>query len=311
MPLTPADVHNVVFKKPPIGKRGYDEDEVDAFLDVVEAELARLIEENAGLRALVDRGGSSGARARDERFSNAETSANSAEPARAAAPPPPPPAATPPPPAREPAAPSQTGPVGRIDNERTSRVLQLATETADKYVSEATAEAEQLRSTAKAESDRLMSEARTNSERMLSDAKSRAESMVSEAKNRAETMEREARAKATAITQDVERKQVETLAALEEKRITAEKNIDQLRTFEREYRSRLKSYLELHLRELNGRGSAEPSGPAARPGSAGPGQQGSTQGQPVAAGQNPFGGSRPNPGASSGGSGEQGSRGGH
>jgi DivIVA domain-containing protein len=38
MPLTPADVHNVVFKKPPIGKRGYDEDEVDAFLDVVEAE---------------------------------------------------------------------------------------------------------------------------------------------------------------------------------------------------------------------------------------------------------------------------------
>src|SRR5918997_3089759 len=51
MPLTPADVHNVVFKKPPIGKRGYDEDEVDAFLDVVEAELARLIEENNELRS--------------------------------------------------------------------------------------------------------------------------------------------------------------------------------------------------------------------------------------------------------------------
>ena len=51
MPLTPADVHNVVFKKPPIGKRGYDEDEVDAFLDVVEGELARLIEENNELRA--------------------------------------------------------------------------------------------------------------------------------------------------------------------------------------------------------------------------------------------------------------------
>ena len=51
MPLTPADVHNVVFKKPPMGKRGYDEDEVDAFLDVVEAELARLVEENNELRA--------------------------------------------------------------------------------------------------------------------------------------------------------------------------------------------------------------------------------------------------------------------
>src|SRR6266496_64100 len=51
MPLTPAEVHNVAFKKPPIGKRGYDEEEVDAFLDIVEVELARLIEENNDLRA--------------------------------------------------------------------------------------------------------------------------------------------------------------------------------------------------------------------------------------------------------------------
>src|SRR5262249_53538353 len=57
MPLTPADVHNVAFKKPPIGKRGYDEDEVDAFLDEVERELARLIEDNSELRAT---GGASG-----------------------------------------------------------------------------------------------------------------------------------------------------------------------------------------------------------------------------------------------------------
>ena len=54
MPLTPADVHNVAFKKPSIGKRGYDEDEVDAFLDVVEAELSRLIEENADLKKQLD-----------------------------------------------------------------------------------------------------------------------------------------------------------------------------------------------------------------------------------------------------------------
>ena len=54
MPLTPADVHNVAFSKPPIGKRGYNEDEVDAFLDLVEAELARLLEENADLREQVE-----------------------------------------------------------------------------------------------------------------------------------------------------------------------------------------------------------------------------------------------------------------
>src|SRR5580765_4999857 len=56
MPLTPAEVHNVAFKKPPIGKRGYDEEEVDAFLDIVEVELSRLIEENNDLRARLANG---------------------------------------------------------------------------------------------------------------------------------------------------------------------------------------------------------------------------------------------------------------
>ena len=41
MPLTPADVHNVAFKKPPIGKRGYDEEEVDAFLAACDSSPAR------------------------------------------------------------------------------------------------------------------------------------------------------------------------------------------------------------------------------------------------------------------------------
>ncbi len=42
MQLTPEDVHNVAFNKPPIGRRGYNEDEVDDFLDIVEAEITRL-----------------------------------------------------------------------------------------------------------------------------------------------------------------------------------------------------------------------------------------------------------------------------
>ncbi|MFC5332916.1 DivIVA domain-containing protein [Mycobacterium branderi] len=37
--LTAADVRGVAFNKPPIGRRGYNEDEVDAFLDRVEKEL--------------------------------------------------------------------------------------------------------------------------------------------------------------------------------------------------------------------------------------------------------------------------------
>jgi DivIVA domain-containing protein len=37
--LTPEQVRNVAFSKPPTGKRGYNEDEVDAFLDLVEEQM--------------------------------------------------------------------------------------------------------------------------------------------------------------------------------------------------------------------------------------------------------------------------------
>ncbi|QGN47372.1 DivIVA domain-containing protein [Micromonospora sp. WMMC415] len=55
--LTPADVHNVAFKKPPLGKRGYDEEEVDTFLDAVERTITALTEEVASLRTQLGVGG--------------------------------------------------------------------------------------------------------------------------------------------------------------------------------------------------------------------------------------------------------------
>ena len=63
MPLTPADVHNVAFTKPPIGKRGYNEDEVDQFLDLVEDTLAELQDENDELRGQAASGDSDAATA--------------------------------------------------------------------------------------------------------------------------------------------------------------------------------------------------------------------------------------------------------
>ena len=56
MQLTPADIHNMAFKRPPMGKRGYDEEAVDAFLDEAEEELSRLLEENAALRERIEHG---------------------------------------------------------------------------------------------------------------------------------------------------------------------------------------------------------------------------------------------------------------
>lgn len=42
MPLTPDVVHNMASSKPPLGKRAYNEDEGDGFLEHVEHELHRL-----------------------------------------------------------------------------------------------------------------------------------------------------------------------------------------------------------------------------------------------------------------------------
>src|SRR6516162_11266661 len=50
MPLTPADVRNKQFSTTRL-RPGYDEEEVDAFLDEVEVELDRLIQENEELRS--------------------------------------------------------------------------------------------------------------------------------------------------------------------------------------------------------------------------------------------------------------------
>jgi DivIVA domain-containing protein len=53
--LTPSDVHHVLFTRAGLGRRGYDEVEVDVFLERVQQELTRLIGEKADLRDEVAR----------------------------------------------------------------------------------------------------------------------------------------------------------------------------------------------------------------------------------------------------------------
>jgi DivIVA domain-containing protein len=55
MPLTPADIHNMSFKKSALGRRGYDEEQVDALLDAVTLEMIELLEDNEALREQVRR----------------------------------------------------------------------------------------------------------------------------------------------------------------------------------------------------------------------------------------------------------------
>jgi cell division septum initiation protein DivIVA len=74
----------------------------------------------------------------------------------------------------------------------------------------------------------------------------------------------EAREHATRLMREAEEKQRQTLGSLEQERTLLERKIDELRAFEREYRSRLKSYLEGQLRELEAKAAVVPNrGPQA------------------------------------------------
>nr|WP_207630842.1 MULTISPECIES: DivIVA domain-containing protein [unclassified Actinopolyspora] len=257
--MTPADVHNVAFSKPPIGKRGYNEDEVDAFLDLVEAELARLVEENGDLRNQVEQLESQlqsahsdldEARSQPASTGGAEesapaASASSEEPRRLQPVPPP-------------AASEQTSP-GGDQHVQAAKVLGLAQEMADRLTGEAKTESDNMLSEARTKSEQLLSDARTKADSMVNDARSRAETMLNDARSRAETLERQAREKAAGLERDAQHKHAEVMGNITQEKNALEKKIETLRTFEREYRSRLQSYLESQLRELQDRGSAAPA----------------------------------------------------
>src|SRR6478672_13513039 len=272
MPLTPADVHNVAFSKPPIGKRGYNEDEVDAFLDLVEAELARLIEENDDLREQVSQ--------LDQRLGNAQADledvrsrppAGSPVPSstqqmqRPVEPPPPPMPQRPMEPMRGMGGPGPdtdyrgVSDMGGDHHVQAAKVLGLAQEMADRLTAEAKSEADSMLADARNKSEQLLSDARAKSDGLVNDARSRAETMLNDARTRAETLERQSRDKAAQLVGDAERKQTEIIGSITRDKSELEKKIDQLRTFEREYRTRLKNYLESQLRDLDGRGTAAPT----------------------------------------------------
>lgn len=248
MPLTPADVHNVAFSKPPIGKRGYNEDEVDAFLDLVETELTRLIEENADLRQRVNELDQDLAAARAGGTPQATSSIPVYEPTPEPVAPPQPVVAP------QPAADLST----EEQHLKAARVLSLAQDTADRLTGTARAEAEKLMADARANADQIVSEARHTAETTVAEARQRADAMLTDAQTRSETQLRQAQEKADALQADAERKHSEIMGTINQQRTVLEGRLEQLRTFEREYRTRLKTYLESQLEELGQRGSAAP-----------------------------------------------------
>jgi DivIVA domain-containing protein len=208
MALTPEDVVNKRFQSTKF-REGYDQDEVDDFLDEVVVELRRLTQENEELKARLS--GGEGAPAASAPLSAAKV----AEPVNT-----PEPVAEPVVVAPEPvaAAPVAAAPVAEPIDETagTTNLLQLARRLHEEHVKEG---AEKR--------DALIAEGHATAARVIAE---------SEAKQRAQ------------------------INILEKERSDLEKKIEELRTFEREYRQKLKSYIEGQLRDLD---SASPVGAGA------------------------------------------------
>ena len=230
MPLKPSDVANKLFDK---AFRGYAMDEVDAFLDEVEGELTRLLTEKAAL----------------QRELGSDARPVTAAPADAVTPP-------------ETTGPETTGP--ETTGPETTGPETEVPQTPAPAVGESQDAALRTLVMAQRTADQAIAEAREEAEATLSLARSQAESELADARSEAEELVEQARQRATELDEQVDERTSAALGALTGRERELETRIEQMRAFEREYRQRLRAYLESRLRDLDG-GSAPSAVAAADP----------------------------------------------
>ncbi len=197
MALTPEDVVNKRFQ-PTKFREGYDQDEVDDFLDEVVVELRRLGQENEDLRQRLI--------ASESRIAELQRSAvpNTGEQVQQQ-------------PVQQITYPTAQVETGPADPSNTNNLLQLARRLHEEHVREGVEKR-----------DALIAEGHAAAARVVADA---------EAKQRTQ------------------------INSLDQERAGLEHRIDELRTFEREYRQKLKGYIEGQLRDLDSAGPVT-AGPA-------------------------------------------------
>jgi DivIVA domain-containing protein len=254
-PLTPLDIQHKEFTK---AMRGYAMHEVDTFLDQVTEEFTRMQDEIARLRE----------------------QASSAAPAQPApvvqqAPPPPPPQP-------QPVVAEARGGAG--GEEAIARALVMAQRMADQTVEEAKVKAKSMVAEAEARSKNMTEQAQMRAREVTEAAQMRAREVTEAAQMRAREVTEAAQARARELTEGLETRYKERIQSAEARARVAEEqarmqiaqateqvarrrqelesSIEALRAFERDYRARLRGFVEGQLKALE---DAAPSGPVAPP----------------------------------------------
>jgi DivIVA domain-containing protein len=248
-PLTPLDIQHKEFTK---AMRGYAMHEVDTFLDQVTEEFTRMQDEIARLR----------------------------EQASSTAPPPPTPVPqAPPPPPQAVAAEGRAG-----GEEAIARALVMAQRMADQTVEEAKVKAKSMVAEAEARAKNMTEQAQMRAREVTEAAQMRAREVTESAQLRAREVTEAAQARARELTEGLETRYKERIQSAEARARVAEEqarmqiaqateqvarrrqelesSIEALRAFERDYRARLRGFVEGQLKALE---DAAPSGPVAPP----------------------------------------------
>ena len=247
MALTPEDVVNKRFQ-PTKFREGYDQDEVDDFLDEVVVELRRLNQENEELKQRLV--------AADSRI--AELQRSGGQSAGGAAPA------------------ADNGEVARLQQENEELKRQLAS------AREAVAAAPTVAAPAYVAPVETGAADPNSTNNLLQLARRLHEEHVKEGVEKRDALIAEGHATAARIVAEAESKQRAQISALDQERSGLEHRIDELRTFEREYRQTLKNYIEGQLRELDSSTSASATPvPANRGGESAPSGQDQGQQPPV------------------------------
>jgi DivIVA domain-containing protein len=254
-PLTPLDIQHKEFTK---AMRGYAMHEVDTFLDQITEEFTRLQDEIARLR---------------------EQAANT--PVGAPAVVMPSPQAPPPPPQHQPAPQAGSSAGGE---EAIARALVMAQRMADQTVEEAKVKAKSMVAESEARAKSLTEQSQMRAREITEAAQMRARELTEAAQMRAREVTEAAQARARELTEGLETRYKERIQSAEARARVAEEqsrmqiaqvteqvarrrqelesSIEALRAFERDYRARLRGFVEGQLKALE---DAAPSGPVAPP----------------------------------------------
>ena len=230
MPLTPLDIQHKEFTK---AMRGYAMHEVDTFLDQVTEEFTRMQDEIARLRDQATTGGG----------------------------PPPQPApvqqAPPPPPPQPMAAEGRAG-----GEEAIARALVMAQRMADQTVEEAKVKAKSMVAEAEARAKNMTEQAQMRAREVTEAAQARARELTEGLETRYKERIQSAEARARVAEEQARMQIAQATEQVARRRQELESSIEALRAFERDYRARLRGFVEGQLKALE---DAAPAGPVAPP----------------------------------------------